>query len=143
MTPRRIYVASSWKNPSQPRVVFALREDGHEVYDFRHPEPGERGFHWEETGAPPLPWDARTYRHVLTHPLARKGFEADMRALSRCDVVVLVLPAGRSSSWEMGWAMGRGKLAIVLMEELTADPELMFSGADIVGSLNELLGFLR
>lgn len=113
------------------------------MYDFRHPAPGEHGFHWQETGAPPLPWDARIYRHVLTHPLARKGFELDMRALSRCDVVVLVLPAGRSSSWELGWAMGQGKTAIVLMEEPTADPELMFSGADIVGSLDELLEFLQ
>ena len=32
----RIYVASSWRDPYQPEVVAALREAGHEVYDFRN-----------------------------------------------------------------------------------------------------------
>lgn len=137
-----LYVASSWKNPHQPRVVAALSEAGHAVYDFRKPAPGESGFHWSETGAPPPPWDARTYRHVLSHPLARKGFELDMRALRWCDAVVLLLPAGRSAAWELGWAMGQGKPACILMEEPTNDPELMFSGAEIVGSLDELLAWL-
>lgn len=33
----KIYVASSWRNQHQPQVVSFLREQGHEVYDFRHP----------------------------------------------------------------------------------------------------------
>ena len=36
---RKIYVASSWRNREQPSVVKALREAGHEVYDFRNPAP--------------------------------------------------------------------------------------------------------
>ena len=32
---RRIYLASSWRNPAQPAFVKHLREAGHEVYDFR------------------------------------------------------------------------------------------------------------
>lgn len=31
----RVYVATSWRNEFQPGVVAALREDGHEVYDFK------------------------------------------------------------------------------------------------------------
>lgn len=30
----KIYVASSWRNPSQQTVVQALRGAGHDVYDF-------------------------------------------------------------------------------------------------------------
>ncbi len=30
---RKIYVASSWRNPAQPEVVSALRSAGHLVYD--------------------------------------------------------------------------------------------------------------
>lgn len=48
--PRRIYVASSWRNPIQPEVVRHLREAGHEVYDFRNPAPGQEGFSWRECG---------------------------------------------------------------------------------------------
>ena len=44
----RIYVASSWRNTLQPGVVAALRGDGHEVYDFRNPAPGVKGFAWSE-----------------------------------------------------------------------------------------------
>jgi hypothetical protein len=40
----RIYVASSWRNLYQPTVVTALRQEGYEVYDFRHPAPGDDGF---------------------------------------------------------------------------------------------------
>lgn len=31
-----IYVASSWRNTYYPEVVQALRDAGHEVYDFRN-----------------------------------------------------------------------------------------------------------
>lgn len=44
----RIYVASSWRNKIQPSVVVALREAGHEVYDFRNPREGDTGFHWSD-----------------------------------------------------------------------------------------------
>ena len=35
-----IYVASSWRNTYYPDVVAALRNAGHEVYDFRNPPTG-------------------------------------------------------------------------------------------------------
>lgn len=36
---RRIYVASSWRNPTQPDVVATLRAAGHEVHNLRNPAP--------------------------------------------------------------------------------------------------------
>jgi len=53
----RVYVASSWRNEKQPAVVKALREAGHEVYDFRSPTPGNTGFSWRKVCAekPPIP----------------------------------------------------------------------------------------
>lgn len=44
-----IYVASSWRNHTQPIVVDALRNEGFEVYDFKNP-PNETGFAWKEIG---------------------------------------------------------------------------------------------
>lgn len=43
----RIYVASSWRNPTHPAVVQALRTEGHDVYDFRAPGSGT-AFSWAE-----------------------------------------------------------------------------------------------
>ena len=39
-----IYVASSGRNTYYPEVVQALRDAGHEVYDFRYPPTGDPGF---------------------------------------------------------------------------------------------------
>jgi hypothetical protein len=44
----KIYLASSWKNTAQMNALRLLREAGHEVYDFRNPEPGNTGFSWKE-----------------------------------------------------------------------------------------------
>ena len=45
----RIYVASSWRNTHQQAIVAALREAGHDVYDFRNPRPGDKGFAWSRS----------------------------------------------------------------------------------------------
>lgn len=44
----KIYLASSWRNQSQPHAVKFLREAWHEVYDFRNPADGQNGFGWSE-----------------------------------------------------------------------------------------------
>ena len=46
MAKHKIYVASSWRNDFYPEVVEALREVGHDVYDFRNPPSGDGGFKW-------------------------------------------------------------------------------------------------
>lgn len=147
---RKIYVASSWRNPHQPGIVSALREAGHEVYDFRHPVTGgpqaglpgllDDGFRWSDVDADWQGWDAESFRHrVTTHALATIGFEQDMAGLEWCDTCVLVLPCGRSAHLEAGWAAGAGKaLVILLLGDL--EPELMYRiGHKIVLSEAELL----
>lgn len=133
----KIYVASSWRNLLQPGIVHALRRCGHEVYDFRHPAPGNDGFAWSSIDPDWQRWTTAQYRTALTHPVARAGYKADIEALRGCDACVLVLPAGRSASWEFGYAMGQGKPGYVAMLE-PGEPELMFAEATIIGSMNEL-----
>lgn len=72
MGARRIYLASSWRNPKQPWWVGFLRENGHEVYDFRNP-PYTTGFTWSEIGVDPENCKAEDYRNALrTHPRAAR-----------------------------------------------------------------------
>jgi len=68
-----IYAASSWRNDIQPEVVSQLRLNGHAVYDFRNPAPGDKGFHWSEIDPDWKNWSPEEYRRRLTHPLAEKG----------------------------------------------------------------------
>lgn len=129
----RVYVASSWRNTLQPSVVAALRADGHDVYDFKNPAPGEKGFGWRQLGGRPKEeWDASYFAEtVLDHPVSAHGFELDMKALTEASACVLVLPCGRSAHLELGWAVGARRLTVVYMPELE-EPELMYRMCDYV-----------
>jgi hypothetical protein len=134
----KIYVASSWRNLVQPGIVHILRRCGHEVYDFRHPAPGNDGFSWSAIDPAWQEWTPAQYRAALQHPVAREGYELDMAALRSCDACVLVLPAGRSANWEFGYAMGQGKRGVVVQFE-GQEPELMYREATIVTAPDELM----
>ena len=127
MKPLYIYVATSWRNPFQPDVVRVLRDDGHEVYDFR----GEEGFSWREVDENWAKWTPDEYLDGLNHPCAKRGFKRDMDALERCDACVYVMPCGPSASMEMGWAKGAGRLVIAYIPGLR-EPDLMVKMADLV-----------
>lgn len=134
----KIYVASSWKNLLQPGIVLALRRCGHEVYDFRNPAPGNNGFAWSQIDPNWKTWTPAEYRAALQHPIAKAGYAFDIGALKDCDACVLVLPSGRSASWEFGYAMAQGKRGVVV-QLAEIEPELMYREAEIVTSMDELL----
>jgi hypothetical protein len=133
----KIYVASSWRNLLQPGIVLALRRCGHEVYDFRAPEAGVSGFSWSEIDPAWQDWTPEAYRDALQHPIAERGYGYDINALRGCDACVLVLPSGRSVSWEFGYAMGQGKAGYVVAFD-KCEPELMYREAKILTSMNDL-----
>ena len=122
----RIYVATSWRNTYQPEVVRLLREEGHDVYDFR-----DSGFSWQEVDEHWSNWTPVGYLRGLEHPCAKRGFERDMKALDWCEVCVYVTPCGPSASMEMGWAKGAGKYVIVYVPELR-EADLMVKMADFI-----------
>ncbi len=136
---KKIYVASSWRNRYQPRVVGILRSLGYDVYDFRNPSPGKHGFAWSEIDPEWKGWDAQCFREMLRDPIAQLGFTNDRDALVGCAVCVLVLPSGRSAHLEAGYAVGCGKPVIVYQPE-PCEPELMYLLADrIVINEDELV----
>jgi hypothetical protein len=142
--PRKIYVASSWRNTTQPTVIKALRKAGHEVYDFRNPAPGENGFAWSALDPDWLKWNLRQYVHNVRKPLADKGFKFDRNALHWCDTCVLVLPCGRSAHLEAGYAAGQGKRTIFMLSMDNFEPELMYRlGHGFVTNTAELLTALE
>ena len=147
---RRIYVASSWRNPIQPTIVQTLRGAGHEVYDFRNPAPGQKGFAWRDCGGAAAEGPgtgARTvsaYMEAIRSDRAKEGFRFDKFAMDWADTCVLVLPCGRSAHLEAGWMAGAGKDSFVLLHEDRFEPELMYLlNTAIVTSTDELLGALK
>jgi len=146
---RKIYLASSWKNQQQPEVLAMLRAEGHEVYDFRNPAPGDTGFSWRHCK---LEWgeeidmhDMALYvRHISENPAAQAGFKLDRDALHWCDTCVLLLPCGRSAHLEAGYAMGQGKETFVVLSPDKFEPELMYLlGDHICETPGDLLVAMR
>ena len=136
----KIYVASSWRNTSQPDVVTTLRRVGHEVYDFRNPVP-DHAFHWSEIDPDWQRWNPVTFREALEHPIARAGYASDMAALESADAVILILPCGRSAHLELGYAVGRGQHTAILLGD--SEPELMYRMADCLAiSIEEVIDWL-
>lgn len=118
----KIYVASSWRNKHQPRVVKALRAQGHEVYDFM-----DKNSHFKWSQIDPQWNGCITEEQVeaLHHPLAEAGFRRDFEGMKWADACVLVLPSGRSAHTEAGWMKGQGKPVFVFSPEVH-EPELMY-----------------
>lgn len=147
---RRIYLASSWRNPYQPEVLAALRAAGHDVYDFRNPAPGQKGFAWRDcggiaaqdgpgTGAKTIP----SYLEAVHSSRAAEGFAFDKAALEWCDTCVLALPCGRSAHLELGYAAGQGKDTYVLLHEDKFEPELMYLlNTGISSSIEEIISWM-
>lgn len=136
----RIYLASSWRNESQPDIVLFLRALGHEVYDFRNPAPGDVGFSWKSCAKDWQLKDPEAFRDsVLTSAPAVHGFELDMNALKTSEVTILLLPCGRSAHLELGYAAGMGQKTIVYLDTPMSEPELMYlMNTRIVCSVKEL-----
>lgn len=129
----RVYVASSWRNSYQPSVVKALRSAMHEVYDFRNPGDGEKGFGWDSIDSAWQTWNVAQFRDALRHPFAEHGFARDKNALDWCEACVLVLPSGMSAHLEAGWCAGRGKPVAIYAPELR-EAELMYKVFDHEGA---------
>ncbi len=126
----RIYVASSWRNEDRHQAaVAALRDDGHDVYDFRNPPHGMGGFHWSRIDPDWEAWTPEAYReNLLNSDIAAHGFMTDFRAMRWADTCVLVMPCGRSAHLELGWCSGAGKRTAILLDD--GEPELMNLLAD-------------
>ncbi len=128
---KKIYLASSWRNKDQQEVVAMLRAMGHEVYDFKNPTDGNKGFAWSDIDPGWQNWSPSEFRASLKHKIAQAGFRLDWSAMLWAEVCVLLMPCGRSAHIEAGYFVGANKKLIVLLSD-QAEPELMYNMANAV-----------
>ena len=135
----KIYAASSWKNKHQPRVVEALRTDGHEVYDFRT----AAAFSWCQIDKNWRDWSVADYMEHLWHPRSTEGFRSDFDRVKQCQGAVLILPCGLSAGIEAGYIHGSGKPVVVYVPEIR-EAELMVRIFDYIsGDLEKVRAFFK
>lgn len=112
-TPPSVYVIGSLRNPSIPVVSKRLREHGFDVFDDWYAAGPDADDIWRD-------YEKSRGRDYLTalnegHH-AQHVWDYDRVHLDRCDVGVLVLPAGKSGHLELGYLIGQGKNGYILLD---------------------------
>jgi nucleoside 2-deoxyribosyltransferase len=113
-----IYLIGSLRNPKVPEVAAKLRAAGHDVFDDWFAAGPEADDYWkkyeQERG--------HNYKQALAGFAANHVYNFDKHHIDRCEIAVLMLPAGKSGHLELGYAIGSGKKGYILFdEEMPAD----------------------
>ena len=123
----RIYVAGSWKNEDeQQKLVAALRQNGHKVYDFTRPKGVRMDNVWHDVNLDENECDMESYETSLNEANVRERFNSHVNAMMCADTCVLLLPCGRSAHAEAGFMAGMNKRVIVFNPSSKWKPELMY-----------------
>lgn len=112
------FVASRYRNkPEVLRLVHALREKGKSVYSFIESEASLKHVGSVEADAEEQMKQYEAKENWREDPAIREIFESDMNALRSSDVLVVLLPAGKSVHVEAGAAYGMNKKCILIGEQ--------------------------
>ena len=126
----KIYIASSWKN-EQAVLYLAkyLRDRGYEVDAFADTSTGRYVFNISEIGNP----KKIDTREFMGDKRTIKAFYEDKKWLDWCDCCLMVLPAGKSTHLEGGYAKGRGKKLIIFAMRgfVKGEFDVMYKFADV------------
>ncbi len=138
---RRIYIASSWKNSVLLKHLAEIfRADGHEVDLFCDPSPERTVFDWQAlifTLGDKNPGNT-TIKEIINVPRVVEAFDQDKKWLDWADVVLMVLPCGRSAHLEAGYGKGSGKDLYILGDFAPGEFDLMYRFADGIFTMEEL-----
>lgn len=137
---KSIYIIGSLRNKKVPELANRLRQEGFEVFDDWYSPGPETDDYWQAYEKA----RGRSYKEALSGYHPTQVFEFDKYHIDRSDVIVLVLPAGKSAHLELGYARGLGKTTYILLD---GDPErydIMYKFAtDIFDNEEELIVALR
>lgn len=127
----RIYIASSWKNqPAVLALADKLEREGFEVDAFCRANNKRYAFHWSELVDNEDDLKYYDAMEMLADPRTQRAFREDKRWLDWSNCVIMVLPCGRSSHLEAGYAKGKDKLLYIYGPFPKGEFDVMYGFAD-------------
>lgn len=108
-----IYLIGSLRNPKIIETAIKIRAAGHEVFDDWIAAGPEADDYWQKYEIA----KGNNYKQGLSGYAAKHVYEFDKFHLDRCDIAILILPAGKSGHLELGYMIGKGKLGYILLED--------------------------
>jgi nucleoside 2-deoxyribosyltransferase len=136
-----VYLIGSLRNENVPVVAKQLREQtGFEVFDdWFSPGPEADDF-WRKFEKK----RGSTYKEALNNWSAKHVFEFDKFHIDRADIVVMLMPAGKSGHLELGYSLGKGKRGYILFDKEPERWDVMYQFAtDIFFNIDELVEELK
>ena len=114
---KSIYLIGALKNWDIVTLANELEEEGFDVFaDWITPGPEADTYLMQY--AKLRGWN---YKQALNSHAAQHVFEFDKSHIDRCNIVVMVMPAGKSGHLELGYARGCGKPGYILFDETPND----------------------
>ncbi len=136
-----VYLIGALKNPRIPDIGNRLRGEGYDVMDEWF-TPGELAdTNWQEYERK----RGRTYAQALKGRAAQNIFLFDRSYIDHSDIVVLVMPAGKSAMLELGYSGGQGKYTCLFLDGQEPDRYDVMPGVanHVFNTEDELLLGLR
>ena len=110
---KSVYIIGSLRNKDVPELGNVLRQAGFDAFDsWFSPGPHADDFWRDYTKARGL-----SYKEALKDYSATHVFEFDKHHLDRCDIAVMLMPAGKSGHLELGYFLGCGKPGYILFDK--------------------------
>jgi nucleoside 2-deoxyribosyltransferase len=110
---KSIYLIGALANPQIPHFANRLRRAGFDVFDqWWAPGPHADSYLRHYTQIRKL-----TFRETLRDYAATHVFNFDKTHLDRCDMAVMLMPAGKSGHLELGYTIGKGKPGYILFDK--------------------------
>jgi len=127
----KIYIASSWKNQ---KAVIALAEYleryGFEVDAFCRVSDKRYAFHWSELVDEEADLANYDAIEMLADPRTQRAYTEDKKWIDWSDCVIMLMPCGRSSHLEGGYAKGQGKLLYIYGDFPKGEFDVMYGLSD-------------
>jgi nucleoside 2-deoxyribosyltransferase len=135
----KIYLIGSLRNSKVPIMAELLRDQGYEVFDDWYSPGPETDEKWQEYEKA----RGRTFIEALAGYHAQDVFHFDKTHLDQADVAVLLLPAGKSCHLELGYMIGQGKPAYIVLDTEPDRFDVMYAFAtEVVNNVDTLLEVL-
>jgi len=142
----KIYIASSWKNQKEVLALAEyLEQYGFEVDAFCRSSDKRYAFHWSELVDNEEDLANYDAIEMLADLRTQRAFKEDMRWLDWSDCVIMLMPCGRSSHLEAGYAKGQGKLLYIYGAFPKGEFDVMYglaNGLFRIGEIDRLVSIL-
>lgn len=137
---KSVYLIGSLRNEAIPKIGNVLRANGFDAFDDWYGAGHEADDKWRDYEN----IRGREHKDALFGYAARHVFAFDKYHLDRCDLAVLVMPAGKSGHLELGYFVGTGKPGFIYFDAVPERYDVMHQFAtNVFTSEEEMLSGLE